>query len=494
MDEKTEFFVNLTSSKTQNMKKLLVLAMSVIALQSCTGADKVPAPGKDYYTEVVKELSSAEYFGRSNYNNGTIKAAEYILGEIGKVGVGPIPQETVNKAWEGKNRPQLHALQPEFKSLITPCDARRWSGGTPEQLSYMQHYHFPLNAQRGPVVLAVDGDTLINTVNYTLKEFSPTFHGTLDVVYMEDKYVTPDNFFKFFEGKDLSNKAIVLNWDVFKETMYTYTGIEVYKTWFVPLQNVGALICRTEGDLLPYFKSRNHFNTPMPVFIADATFPQKASKVTIDVDAQMIDNDAHNIIAYIEGSKHPEKHFILACHYDHLGICGPDNIFYGANDNASGTAMLLNLMRYFKANQPECSIVFTFFDAEENNLLGSFFYADNPLLPLENIVYFVELDMIGDNGNNIYCQISDAGEAGLECLDSLNSGMSAPFAKLDRHPLDDYADHYPFALKGVPAIYMELDGDTNKNYHSPRDTFENFYSDNYDRMFELVRKFVETYR
>ena len=61
------------------MKKLLVLAMSVIALQSCTGADKVPAPGKDYYTEVVKELSSAEYFGRSNYNNGTIKAAEFII-------------------------------------------------------------------------------------------------------------------------------------------------------------------------------------------------------------------------------------------------------------------------------------------------------------------------------------------------------------------------------------------------------------------------------
>ena len=138
--------------------------------------------------------------------------------------------------------------------------------------------------------------------------------------------------------------------------------------------------------------------------------------------------------------------------------------------------------------------MFILFDAEENNLLGSFLYADNPVLPLEDIQYFVELDMIGDNGENIYCQISDPGEKGLECLNGINASMDAPFAKLDRHPMDDYADHYPFGLKGVPAIYMELDGDTNKNYHSPRDTFDNFYADNYDRMFELVKRFVQEYR
>ena len=151
-------------------------------------------------------------------------------------------------------------------------------------------------------------------------------------------------------------------------------------------------------------------------------------------------------------------------------------------------------MRHFKQNPPEYSVMFIFFDSEENNLLGSFFYADNPLLPLENISYFVELDMIGDNGNTVYCQISDPGERGLQYLNELNSKLPVPFAKLDRHPMDDYADHYPFGLKGVPAIYMEMDGDTNKNYHSPRDTFENFFSDNYDRIFNLVKGFVEGYK
>ena len=150
-------------------------------------------------------------------------------------------------------------------------------------------------------------------------------------------------------------------------------------------------------------------------------------------------------------------------------------------------------MRYFKANQPEHSVVFAFFDAEENNLLGSFFYADNPLLPLEDIKFFLELDMIGDNGETIYCQISDPAEEGLAMLDKINSSMERPFAEFDRHPLDDYADHYPFALKGVPAMYMELNGDTNKNYHSPRDTYENFYSCNYERIFTLVTRFVEEF-
>ena len=467
--------------------------MSIVMLHSCSNNNSSLEPSENYYVEVVKELSADKYYGRSNYNNGNIKAGEYILSQIEALGVKTVPQEIVNAAWEGKERPALHSLQPEFKSLITPCDARRFAHATPEQLSYMQHFNFPLNAQRGAVELIADGDTLKHTIDYTLKEFSPTYKGELDVVYLDNKYLHPDKFCTYLNSGEFKDKAVVLDWDCFRETMYTYPGIEVYKTYFVPLDKVGALICRGK-ELLPYFKSRNHFNTPMPVFITNEAFPENAKKVSINVEAEMIDHDAHNIIAFIPGTEDTQKHFILACHYDHLGICGEKEIFNGANDNSSGTAMLLNLMRHFKLNPPKYSVMFIFFDAEENNLLGSFFYADNPVLPLENIQYFVELDMIGDNGNNIYCQISDPGEEGLAYLNKINSSMENPFAKLDRHPMDDYADHYPFGLKGVPAIYMELDGDTNKNYHSPRDTFENFYSNNYNRMFELVKGFVEGYR
>ncbi|MBO5764491.1 MAG: M28 family peptidase, partial [Bacteroidales bacterium] len=415
------------------MKKLLFI-MSIVMLHSCSNNNSSLEPSENYYVEVVKELSADKYYGRSNYNNGNIKAGEYILSQIEALGVKTVPQEIVNAAWEGKERPALHSLQPEFKSLITPCDARRFAHATPEQLSYMQHFNFPLNAQRGAVELIADGDTLKHTIDYTLKEFSPTYKGELDVVYLDNKYLHPDKFCTYLNSGEFKDKAVVLDWDCFRETMYTYPGIEVYKTYFVPLDKVGALICRGK-ELLPYFKSRNHFNTPMPVFITNEAFPENAKKVSINVEAEMIDHDAHNIIAFIPGTEDTQKHFILACHYDHLGICGEKEIFNGANDNSSGTAMLLNLMRHFKLNPPKYSVMFIFFDAEENNLLGSFFYADNPVLPLEDIQYFIELDMIGDNGNNIYCQISDPGEEGLAYLNKINSSMENPFAKLDRHPM-----------------------------------------------------------
>ena len=142
--------------------------MSAIILNSCAmKKSEVPAPSKEYYDSVVKELSSAEYYGRSNYMDGSVKAAKFILGEIQGLGVKPIPQEVIAKAWEGKQRPELHSLQPEFKSEIVPSDAGRWSNGTEAELSYMQHFSHPLNAQRGAVELIVDGKKLVNTVDYT---------------------------------------------------------------------------------------------------------------------------------------------------------------------------------------------------------------------------------------------------------------------------------------------------------------------------------------
>ena len=473
------------------MKNFILPVMCLSMLCGCSQKQDILRPSKEYYDSVVKELSSEKYYGRSNYNNGAMKAAEFIIGELEKLEVGPIPADVVETAWEGKERPHLHSLQPEFKSQINPCGPARWEGAPESRLAYLQHFSHPLNAQRGAVQLVVDGDTLVNTVNYTLKEFSPTFKGELEVVYLPDEFITPEKFCKHLSSGAYKDKAVVLNWDVFTQTMYTYPGIEVYKTYFVPMENVGALIYKG-STLLPYFKSRNHFNTPMPVFMVDSSFPADARKVTIDVEAEMVMNDAHNIIAYIPGTSGSTKHYVVSCHYDHLGVCGND-IFYGASDNSSGTAMLLNLMRHYKQNPPENPIVFIFFDAEENNLLGSFFYADNPLLPLEDIIYFIELDMIGDNGNNIICQISPCGGEGLEYLKKVNSSFAEPFASFRCEPFEDYADHYPFGLKGVPAIYMELDGDTNKNYHSPRDNYENFSAVNFDRIFELVTKFIVGY-
>ena len=229
------------------MKKLFLLVMTMMILQGCNNGEKALLPSKEYFVEVVKELSGKEYYGRSNYKDGAVRAGDYILGEIEKLGVETIPQDVIEKAWEGKERPQLHALQPEFKSLITPAGEGRWAGAPEWKLSYMQNFTHPLNAQRGAVELVVDGDTLNHTVQYTLKEFSPTFKGDLEVVYLDDKYITPSDFCKYVNSGAFKDKAVVLNWDRFRETMYTYPGIEVYKTYFVPMENVAPLFVKVRN-------------------------------------------------------------------------------------------------------------------------------------------------------------------------------------------------------------------------------------------------------
>ena len=79
------------------MKKLFVLAMGIIMMQGCGNGAQTPPPSEEYYDAVVKELSSEKYYGRSNYNNGTIKAAEYIIGQLQELGVGPVPAEIIEK-------------------------------------------------------------------------------------------------------------------------------------------------------------------------------------------------------------------------------------------------------------------------------------------------------------------------------------------------------------------------------------------------------------
>ena len=82
----------MLDKKQTPMKKIILGAMSILAMNGCCNKADIPAPGKEYYDSIVKELSSAEYWGRSNYNNGTIKAAEFIMGEMEAIGVAPVPQ------------------------------------------------------------------------------------------------------------------------------------------------------------------------------------------------------------------------------------------------------------------------------------------------------------------------------------------------------------------------------------------------------------------
>jgi Zn-dependent M28 family amino/carboxypeptidase len=209
------------------------------------------------------------------------------------------------------------------------------------------------------------------------------------------------------------------------------------------------------------------------------------------VDAQVI--TSKNVIAVREGSQHPDQYVVYSGHWDHLGVGLPDakgdRIYNGAVDNATGIAALLELARvYAAAPAPQRSVMFLAVTAEEKGLLGSEYYASNPVYPLAKTVGVINMDALSPYGKARDFTIS--GSARLDLLDRLVA--KAKMAKLsfspDPKPEAGHffrSDHFPFAKRGVPAISFgsgehweqggvaagkkAADSYVKDNYHQPSD-------------------------
>ncbi|TCU54434.1 Zn-dependent M28 family amino/carboxypeptidase [Novosphingobium sp. PhB57] len=204
---------------------------------------------------------------------------------------------------------------------------------------------------------------------------------------------------------------------------------------------------------------------------------------------------SHNVAGLVRGSKYPDETVIYSAHWDHLGVGLPDakgdRIYNGARDNASGTAALLELARTFAKSKPERSVLFLAVTAEEKGLLGSEYYADNPLRPLATTAGVINMD--GPLSIEKTTNFSISGAAKLDLLTMLTEEGQ----KLGRHYTPDArpeagsfyrSDHFPMAKRGVPAISFspgrELvnGGDargkelsdiyTRDKYHQPADEYD----------------------
>lgn len=198
--------------------------------------------------------------------------------------------------------------------------------------------------------------------------------------------------------------------------------------------------------------------------------------------------ESHNVIAYIEGSQNPEEVIILSAHLDHLGIEGA-SIYQGADDNASGTAALLEMAKAFATAKkegfpPKRSMLFLHVTAEEIGLFGSKYYIDNPMFPLEKTVVNLNMDMIGrvdkhyhDKQIEDYVYLIGADRLSTQ-LHLISEAANANFTNLEldysynkEHEPNRYyyrSDHYNFASNNIPVIFY-FNGE-HEDYHLPTDT------------------------
>ena len=203
-----------------------------------------------------------------------------------------------------------------------------------------------------------------------------------------------------------------------------------------------------------------------------------------------------NVLGRLPGSTHPDETILYGAHWDHLGVGAPDargdSIYNGAVDNATGSAAVLELARMFASGpQPQRSIVFAFWTAEEKGLLGSEYYAANPVYPLEQTVAGFNIDAMSATGPARDVLVVGIGQSELE--DRLKTALASSSRVIapDPNPEAGYffrSDHFPMAKRGVPMLYMDsgsdlLTGGTDagraadeayrKNaYHQPADEFD----------------------
>ncbi len=204
---------------------------------------------------------------------------------------------------------------------------------------------------------------------------------------------------------------------------------------------------------------------------------------------------SQNVIGVLPGSEKPDEYVLHTAHWDHLGRCKPapdgDDICNGAVDNATGTAALVALAEaHAKAGAPRRSLVFLAVTAEESGLLGAYYYADNPVFPLDQTVGGINMDAFQVAGPAKDVTVVGPGKSQLDLFMEAALAADGRTATPNPKPEAGYyyrSDHFAFAKKGVPMLYIDGGEDlieggseagaavaaeyTENRYHGPKDEF-----------------------
>ncbi len=202
-----------------------------------------------------------------------------------------------------------------------------------------------------------------------------------------------------------------------------------------------------------------------------------------------------NVLGFIEGKKFKDKYIVISAHYDHVGV-QKDEIYNGADDNASGTSALFALAEYFAKNKPSHTIIFASFDGEESGLRGSRKFVETPPVAKEKIVLNINMDMIARNDKNeLYASGTYHHPTLKPLLEKIAKtskvklllGHDRPEQKRD--DWTNQSDHGSFHAARIPFIYFGVED--HKDYHQPTDDFVNINQEFYVHAVETIIEAVK---
>lgn len=391
------------------------------------------AQDKTYAKGIIEDLCSTEMAGRGYVNDGVNKAATYIGNEFRKLGLKKFGR------------------------------------------SYYQNFSFPINTFPTPTTCTLDHKELEVGKDFFLAPTSGPCNGTYKLAH----YDLADSIEAILYDKKLQlgldrNEAIVL----------TNKPKDLGQVRY-PL-HIKSMSSKIMHGL------RAEANEGCELIFPDSVI-NNADTLFIKAENKEIKNfTSKNVIAYIPAKKkkNRNKYIVFTAHYDHLGQMG-QAVFPGASDNASGTAMVLNLAKHYANTRNEYSMVFILFAGEEAGLIGSYFFTEHPSFDIQQIKMLVNLDIMGSAEDGITVVNATEFPKQFAALQRINTRKNYLPQVKSRGPTSN-SDHYFFYKKGIPSFFIYSMGGPGY-YHDVFDTPESIPMSNYENVFKLLTNFVDTF-
>ncbi len=471
------------------MRILTLALVSALALTACKKVDvaapeiTVPALSEQTMKDVTKELSLDSYEGRAPGSAGEEKTVAYLIEKFKAAGLEPgnkgsWTQDVPLVEITAKNVSALSISDKAGKAMSFAYGSEFVVGSyreTPKTAISMSDMVFvghgivaPEKGWNDYAGVDVKGKTVVVMVNdpdFDAKDLTGEFGGKAMTYYGRWTY-------KYEEAARQGAAAVLIIHD---EAPAAYGWNVVNSSWtgtqfLAQSKDGGASQTAANGWIQKSVATEIFAAAGQDLTKQMAAAKQKGFKaVPLGLTASLsFDNDiAHkaskNVVGILKGAKRPQEYVLYTGHWDHLGRCTAvpdgDDICNGAVDNATGSAALVALAEaHKKAGAPDRSIVFLAVTAEESGLLGSKYYAENPVFPLSQTVGGVNMDAFSMAGPAKNLTVIGKGKSGLDAYLDAAAKAENRIPEMEPTPEKGFyyrSDHFSFAKLGVPMVYFE---------------------------------------
>jgi hypothetical protein len=462
------------------------LAPSIALLAYAATPAKLGRPEPGAYVEHVKYLASPEQQGRGAGSDGLLRAEEYVARQFESAGLEPAgengsylqPFTVTTGATMGEDNSfvvsqagEQQRLQPEQDYIpLNFSSSGSLSGNvvfagygvSANEFHYDDYFHLPVE------------DKIVVVLRYEPPSFSEERSGGREKHYTHHAHLVS----KAINARNRGAKAVILlSGDTGKEDKLVKFGSVAGP------DNAGILMVQVANAVAEkWFAAAGKSLGDLQESINENTraqslvFPDSFS-ISLDVDIERKQATVHNVVGYLPGQT--DEYIIVGAHHDHLGY-GDDSslapsqigeVHAGADDNASGTAGVIELAKAFvrRGERPQRGILFMTFGGEEIGLLGSAHWAEHPTRPIEKAAAMINMDMIGRiRDSKVYVGGVGTGSTFKPLIEQAEkqNGLKVDYSK-ETH---SSSDHTSFAARQIPVLFF-FSG-LHSDYHKPSDTWE----------------------